>query len=227
MKRLAVFAVAAVVSGGAAFAGDLPVGPSTPQVPAPIIQHGLPTNQPLGTAPRSFSIASMFKKTSADVPTVQPPPPTAPVPPLPTAMIAPVVVAPAACASPAACSVADRGSCCDRLKRWLCFKPTAIHVPITPTPCYAPNYEFFACKSNGGPAGGCAPTGHGLFARTPKEKCAPSCDPRTGPVDAGLPGFRFAAPESPAVAGGAQAAPGPVVNTAFKMPSYGTKPPAK
>jgi hypothetical protein len=230
MKRIAAFAVAAVFAGGAAFAQDGPAGPSTPQVPAPVIHNGLPTNAPAGTAPRTFSLTSVLKKpTAAPVAAVSAPAVVHPMPPLPTGLTAaPLAVSPAACASPAACSTSPRGDCCERLKRWLTFRPCEVHLPCTPTPCYAPLYESFACKPNAGYAGGCAPAagcatgGRGLFARTPKEKCAPDCDPRTGPVDAGLPGFRFAAPENPAIGAG-HAAPGTVVNTSFKMPVYGAK----
>lgn len=231
MKRLAAFAVAAVLAGGAVAAD--PVGTTVPLVPAPVIQNGLPANQPFGHSPRPFSFANLVKKqpaaeAQAPAPAVAPTA-TPAMPPLPTALTAaPLAVNPAACASPAACSVKDRGDTCERLKRWLCFKPCEYHFPHTPTPCYAPNYEFFACKSNAGYPGGCAqPSGcgtgvRGLFAKKPKEKCAPDCDPRTGPVDTGMAGFRFAAPENPAVGGG-PAAPAPVVSTSFKMPVYGAK----
>lgn len=225
MKWFASF-TAAVLAGGAALAADGPAGPSVPQVPAPVIQNGLPAASPFGPAHRSFSLTSLIKKPTVAAP-VQASTPAAAMPPLPTALVAP----PVPCAVPAACAVRDRGTCFERMKRWLAYAPCEVHLPVKPVPYYAPDYEFFACKSNCGTAGGgapaaaanCAPPARGLFARTPKEKCAPDCDPRTGPTNAGLPGFRFASPENPAVGAG-HVGPGPVESASFKMPAYGAKP---
>ena len=236
MKWLAAFAVATIFAGGAASAQDGQAWPTVPQVPAPVLHNGLPTNAPAPPATRTFSLAGMLKRPTAAAPAEPTPAPIAM--PLPTGLAAaPLAYSPAACASPAACSTKDRGDCCERLKRWLCFKQCPVHLPHIPTPCLTPTYEYFACKPNAGYAGGCSPsgvgtghglaggvaTGRGLLGRSAKGgKCASDCDPRTGPVDTGLPGFRFAAAENPAVGGG-PAAPGGVVSTSYKMPTYGAK----
>ena len=229
MKR---FAVLAVFLGGPAFAGDAPAGPTSPQVPPPVIHNGLPTNQPVfDSGPKPFahtSLSRLVKNPVTDSPVLQTSEHLPHPLPLPTGL-ASVPYGPTGCASPAGCAVTTRGSCWDKFKKWMCYAPCDPGAPRpVPTPCYAPHYSYFLCKESAGNVGGCAggncAPGRTLIARGPKEKCGPACDPLTGPVDAGMPGFRFAAPETPAV-GGAPA--GPVVSTAFKMPSYGSKPPPR
>lgn len=229
MKR---FAVLAVFLSGPAFAADTPAGPITPQVPAPVIQNGLPTNAPAfdsGSKPFALtSLSRLLKKPAADSPILHTDTLAAvphPLPPLPTGL-ASVPCGPTGCES-SGCAAPAHGSRWDKFKKWISYAPCDPGAPRpVPTPCYAPHYSYFLCKENAGNAGGCATgncaPGRTLIARGPKEKCGPACDPLTGPVDAGMPGFRFAAPETPAVGG---AAAGPVVNTAFKMPSYGSKTP--
>lgn len=61
-----------------------------------------------------------------------------------------------------------RGSCLDKFKDWLCYRPTAGGFPCTPTPYRAPLRAYFRCTEPGCGAGACATggcaNGHGAPA---------------------------------------------------------------
>jgi hypothetical protein len=121
-----------------------------------------------------------------------------------------------------------------------CYTPYYALFPCKSGPGYGP-----ACGTAGGPdcaagktagaVGKAAPRAgaeradagtsgadrHRLLAGRKKADGVPAtdCDPKTGPANAGLPGFRFAAPENPAVRGTPHAPTPPVVTTSFRMPS--------
>lgn len=94
-----------------------------------------------------------------------------------------------ACAGPACAPAKHNGSCCQKLKDWLCFHYTPVRTPLEPTPKYPALYTYFPTQERAGlcVAGGCA-TG----------KCrggAESCAPCPVPGEAIAPGFRLANPE--------------------------------
>lgn len=109
-----------------------------------------------------------------------------PLPPLP-AGLSTSNCATGACSSPEKPS----GSCCAKLKDWLCFHYSPVRMPCTPTPKLPALYTYFPTQER---AGLCA-TGHcatGGMARVGKAAC---CVPCPVPGEAIAPGFRLANPE--------------------------------
>lgn len=145
------------------------------------------------------------------------------------------------------------GDCWHRIKAWLCFRQTPVHLPCTPTPRITPFYTYFPCGEHGGCAangpaggkwyGGPAVAGEktgtaGVAATTeaagtdlvrrgwrlPTRGASGPCTPCPATGEAILPGYRLASPELPAV--GAPAT-GPVTSTSYRpssTPTSGWKP---
>jgi len=193
------------------------IAPTTPQVSAPVMLDGLlvPRTGPSVVATGYFPtfgvrpVAALRLRAEAGdahrawcsdcAPAVRrplPPPPTGGGCDSGICRVGHVEPAPAACAG-GECRTGPSGNCWDRLKTWFCFRPTPIHLPLTPTPRIVPAYTYFPCRETAGCATGtCGAGGHG--PRLPGRGAA-GCTPCPTPGDAVMPGYRLANPEVPTV----------------------------
>jgi hypothetical protein len=150
-----------------------------------------------------------------------------PLPPLPSGIITvghnEVVGGGGAACPDGGCGTRGCGdhSCWDRFKAWLCYRPTPVHLPCTPTPRITPLYTYVPCQDRPGLPGGCATGhcgggkfGHGHGLGLPARGVNGTCTPCPAAGEQVIPGYRLANPEGPAVA-----PPAPVVNSAYRTPA--------
>ena len=112
------------------------------------------------------------------------------------------------------CAPAASGSCCQKLKEWLCFHQTPVRFPLIPTPRDPALYTYFPTQERAGACagGGCATEG-GATGR--KGRGVGGCVPCPTAGEALLPGYRLANPEAP---GTAELPTGSVTTTSYKAP---------
>jgi hypothetical protein len=118
-------------------------------------------------------------------------------------------------------------NCWQRFKGWLCFRQTPVRTPCVPTLRQPPLYTYFPCHERPGCGTGCATgacaTGAvvGVAARPMRglpDRGVAGCVSCPQPGEAVMPGYRLAAPETPAVTqwSPAPSTVGPVVPSAYK-----------
>ncbi len=125
-----------------------------------------------------------------------------PLPPLPeglSTMQQASYTAPVAtpCDNGGCAPAAGSKSCCQKIKDWVCYRPTPVHFPCVPTEKQPGLYTYFptqqgpgvGCATGNCGAGGCA-TGKGLKQRTTGNCVA--CPTPAAPV---MPGYRLAYPD--------------------------------
>ena len=241
MKRLAalLFTAGLMWHGNASRAADPAypdVAPTVPQVPQPVLTNGevvAPAAWSNGTAngPRSFRLPTF---TGLGKPKAEPwcdncTPAVRNLPPLPGGLSG------GSCAGDncrGGVAAGHDGSCWDKFKGWLCFRYTPVHLGYTPVPYHPPLYVWFplhnctaghaggGCSGPGGASGpGAAPLAAGGW-RMPGRDTAGGCKPCPTPGEEVLPGYRFANPETKAVA---LPPPGQsaVSTSSYKVPATG------
>jgi hypothetical protein len=193
MKRLYVAAVVGLLPGLAQAQQGL--APTTPVVPAPVLQNGKVASPAGGWGAgdvRAFSpakwspfrnpaLASSVEPISGA--TYAPQAPLPAVPPLPAA-----ASVPEANCGPSGCG-GRNGSCWERFKAFLCYTETTNKLPLRPTPFRTPLAGMFPCTPFGG--AGCGTCG----APADAVPAAPVPAPY-GPV---MPGYTMPVPQAPAV----------------------------
>jgi len=116
-----------------------------------------------------------------------------PLPPLP-AGLSTSHGAKASCTTPACATEKSTGSCCQKLKDWLCFHYTPVRTPLIPTQKDPALYTYFPTQER---PGLCA-TGNCATGNCATGKCrggVNGCVPCPTPGEAVAPGFRLANPE--------------------------------
>jgi hypothetical protein len=210
MKRFAILILLAAVSRSSAVDLPLPTGyaPTSPSVPAPSLRGGLPVEHasfrdklgigavemadascgPRGCGRslswRPFQNSALFQTpTWCDncAPVVK-----RPLPPLPAGLSS------GQCATPAPAAKHD-GSCCEKLKNWLCFHYTPVKMPLIPTQKTPALYTYFPTVEGPGYGAGCADGKCGGHSRI--GSAAKACVSCPAPGEALLPGYRLANPE--------------------------------
>ena len=221
MKRLALLVLVSCLFGSPAGAADLPLptgmAPTAPSVPAPVHMGGLPVGEHvsfreklgIGTTdvmPMEEAVAgpriwtrmlswrpcrecALFRAPTwceNCAPAVK-----RPLPPLPAGLsTAHCATGKCAVAAPAA---KHDGSCCAKVKEWLCFHYTPVRMPLTPLPRDPSLFNYFPTQER---AGMCA-TGNCTTGACAKARIgtASGCSPCPAPGEAIVPGFRLANPE--------------------------------
>jgi len=201
-----------------------------------------PDGIPAGLPPRGATGGAGTAATAAPPAPVVPSLPPPPVPdkpePVPPAPAAP----PTPSCGPEGCA-GGHGGCWAHIKSFLCYRQSKVYFGLHPTPYYQPLHLLFPCheKAPCGP-GGCAVPGHpagpvvgqdaapapagagtaprvrpGLGSRLFNRDAV---KPERGWATAGetIPGYRLAAPESPAITGQPPRMP-PIVGTSYKLPA--------
>lgn len=110
------------------------------------------------------------------------------------------------------CGQADKRSCCQKIKDWICYRQTPIHFPLIPTPrqpslvsyfptpAYAVGHYGPGINGTGNCAtGNCATGNCGTNARFSRGVGGASCAACPTPGEAILPGYRLANPTPDAV----------------------------
>jgi hypothetical protein len=124
-----------------------------------------------------------------------------PLPPLPVNLSTSQPSAVDSCAvnaAPIAAPSAKSGSCCQKLKDWICYRQTPVHFPRIPSPREPALYRYFPCQERPGlcSTGVC---GAGSCAVGDPASVQGSCVACPAPGDAIVPGYRLAAPVAPVV----------------------------
>jgi hypothetical protein len=165
MKRFVFVAVAGLCSAAPALAQEGPLAPTSPVVPAPVLQNGNVLNSSTGKAGGSRLLPApkwspLRSPVSASSPDVSAPPPGY-VPAVPPGGVVPgpvagVAMPPGSCAD-GNCGTGRR-SCLQRFKTWLCFQYSPSDLPrCQPTPYITPLQGLFPCAGCGGGGGLGAP----------------------------------------------------------------------
>lgn len=245
MKRLAALVLATVWLGPTPQAADpaftpRSLVPTSPQVPAPRLESAVIPAAGMGERALlplreriALAIAPSLSATAST------PPPVSLAVPLSTAS-QPLPVD--GCVEGSCGRLGRDRACWDRFKAWLCFCPTTGDAlpKLRPTPYVGSLSAMFRCESVGGCGngtvgcgdghGGCGAAigsagragllagngrlGVGLAGRGCKGECVP-------PSELAFPGYKFAAPESPAVQKHTAPAGG-VTSTSYKPSGNGT-----
>jgi hypothetical protein len=203
MKRIAILFLLAAAARTSAADLPLPTGyaPTSPSVPAPVFKNGTksePVSQKTGVVAAAASGAACGPR----VPSLRPFQNSAVTQTTWCENCAPAVKRPlpglpAGITDGKTAAVAPRsghdGSCCEKLKNWICFHYTPVHTPHIPTPKQPALWSYFPTVEGPGYGGGCADgrcgkvIGHAIGAKS----CV-SC-PTSG--EAIGPGYRLANPE--------------------------------
>jgi hypothetical protein len=213
MKQGAAFlaGITLVVAATPLAAGEppalpLPTGMTAGASPmsAPVLYGGMPGETTRSSWRDRFSGFSLFGKSDCEsrgLVQVKPqwctdcaPAFRHPLPPLPAGVTTATAAVPVAAREPA-CSE-HHGDCWQKLKAWLCYRQTPVHLPCTPTPRNPPLFTLFPCKENCGAVGaGCDISRKGLLHGKHAQSGCTTCP---APAEQILPGYRFAAPQAPA-----------------------------
>lgn len=109
-----------------------------------------------------------------------------PLPPLPAGLSTNQFTA---CNGPACATPRHTGSCCQKLKDWLCFHYTPVRTPLVPTPKYPALHTYFPTQEHAGIGVGDCATGK---CRHGKSSGCATCPV---PGETITTGFRLANPE--------------------------------
>lgn len=217
MKRLAILALLAALGPVSAADIPLPTGMAStePTVPAPVLLGGVPNSQ-VSFRDR-LGIGTTYEPTVVEESVAGPrlwnrmlswrpcrdcalfqaptwcdncaPAVRRPLPPLPGGLSA------GQCATGQCEAPAKSGSCCEKLKNWMCFRYTPVRLPLIPTPKDPALYTYFPTQERAGvcAGGNCATGGH--FGKL-RAGCATgaACVPCPAPGEAIVPGYRLANP---------------------------------
>jgi hypothetical protein len=156
MKRFVLVAVAGLCSAAPALAQQGPLAPTSPVVPAPVLQNGSVLNSSTGKpggarllpALKWSPLRSPVSGSPADA--AAPPPGYVPVvPPAGAGPAAGVALPPGPCPD-GSCAPGHGRSCWQRLKTWLCFQYSPSDLPkFQPTPYITPLQGLFPCAGCG------------------------------------------------------------------------------
>jgi hypothetical protein len=157
MKRFVFVAVAGLCSAAPMLAQEGPLAPTSPVVPAPVLQSGGVANPAAGksgvmkflAAPKWSPLRSPVSAGSGDA-TALPPDYTPALPPPRPAVLPGAGVAMPAGSCPDGSCAGHRGSCWQRLKQWACFQYSCSDLPkCQPTPYITPLQGMFPCAPCG------------------------------------------------------------------------------
>lgn len=217
MKRLAMLILLAAVSHSSAADLPLPTGMARtePSVPAPVLMGGVPASAPVSFREK-LGIGTTYEVPTEEavagprlwcrMPSWRPcracalfqaptwcencaPAVKRPLPPLPAGLSTSQCSTGNCATAPARAS----GSCCEKLKNWLCFHYTPVRIPLTPTAKEPALYTYFQTQERAGvcASGNCA-AGHCAKVRVGRGS---GCAPCPAPGEAIVPGYRLANPE--------------------------------